>query len=775
MSANNTNMKKITCLFLVCCLLVMVSSAQQKRALLIGIDTYSGPDNYDPKVLKPELKSLYGCKNDALAMQSVITSKFEFSNSNIKLLLDQKATNQAILSSMDTLLKESKAGDIAFIFYAGHGSEVTNSLSRDERKIDQAIVPADRWKDEVHYIRDKQLSYYFNEFVKKKVKLTVIFDCCHSGSISRGPNPVQTRSRFADPEPQYDAKDPSTYPAPERISDDFLIFSAAQHDELALEEDDYLGQPHGAFTAAFLRAFSQQSVDASALNLFLSVRAIIKAKGKTQEPVIGGSPLRQSQTLFGIAPGKLSDRTLVPVLDTNLNGRIAVQAGFGIGLLKGSELCILNGKNDTLFKLLIDTVTGITRAIGKVVKGDANQIKPGAMFAVTYWAPELKPLLNIYIPRSTLSDEEVNKFLKVANELKDETVSHMKAIDMNVAGGGNIQDPYLSVFWQNNKCYVKVDNQKPVEITEITTKNILNNRAQKDSTIYIEIPVSQKNSEQWYKQLSDNHNLNLVDDPLKAQYVLFGKPGLNGFPAYGFRKADFAVRDSLQPMPLVTDCFEIAKAGSVNPRDISGALKEMAQKLYKINRWLNMSVTAVNSEQLPYIMKFADRKNNQTITGGRYFVGDRIYRVMTRNKNFKGSKSETGDRYVYLFTIDQNGKMQLLFPNATGNDSNRITIPANMNLAKETIVADPFWDLEITGTGTDTYFLLMCNEPIGDAGNVFSAEAVNSEATSRGASNPNPMSELLDMDAPSGTSARGQKFNSSFTLQRISFLSTRRK
>jgi hypothetical protein len=131
----------------------------------------------------------------------------------------------------------------------------------------------------VQDIRDKELANIFNKFIDKGVKLTVIFDCCHSGSLSRGPQEPGKFRYIA--ESNYDAKDASQPIPPEtRKEGTFLIMSAAQDNEFAQEQIDDNKMPHGAFTIAFLQALEQQSVNASALNLFTSIRAILKSNGE---------------------------------------------------------------------------------------------------------------------------------------------------------------------------------------------------------------------------------------------------------------------------------------------------------------------------------------------------------------------------------------------------------------------------------------------------------------------------------------------------------------
>src|SRR5271154_5332196 len=183
-------MKKIIFILFICAG-NLKSFSQNQYALLIGINNYSPPPNYKPStnVGRLNFPDLQGCRNDVMAMYSVIVSRFNFKIKNIDTLMDDLATRDAVLHAMNDLLQKCNSGDIAFIFYAGHGSQVTNSLSATKAdKLDETIVPSDTWKEGVRDIRDKELAAIFNKFIDKKIKLTVIFDCCHSGSISRGPN-----------------------------------------------------------------------------------------------------------------------------------------------------------------------------------------------------------------------------------------------------------------------------------------------------------------------------------------------------------------------------------------------------------------------------------------------------------------------------------------------------------------------------------------------------------------------------------------------------------
>src|SRR5690348_5785002 len=92
----------------------VVSLARQQRALVIGIDKYR-------ETSRSPFPELDGCKNDALSMKILINARYNFSNENIKALYNEQATRENILKSLNELLNKSQKGDIAVIFYAGHG------------------------------------------------------------------------------------------------------------------------------------------------------------------------------------------------------------------------------------------------------------------------------------------------------------------------------------------------------------------------------------------------------------------------------------------------------------------------------------------------------------------------------------------------------------------------------------------------------------------------------------------------------------------------------
>ncbi len=744
-------------------LISLPTYAQLQRALLIGIDHYSPPAGYTPENAngRSGYINLGGCRNDALAIYSIITSKFGFDQKNIDTLYNESATREGILNATQRLLSESNAGDIAFIYYAGHGSEVRNSLSFEVDKKDQTIVPSDAWKEGVMDIRDKELSKLFNEFIDKGIKLTVIFDCCHSGSISRGPNATPGKLRYL-PMADRDAKDPARYAIPElRKGDDFLIFSAAQSNEFAAEQVDDQGIQHGAFTLALTEALNQQSVDASALEIFTSARAILKSNGKNQEPVIGGTRERQQETLFGIKKGKLSDYSYVAVSGI-INKRVQLQAGFALGLAKENELAMFNDHQDTVFKLRIDTVLGVTKSLASMIKGNIRDIKPGYQFRVTNWVSSGRPLIKLFIPRSDLPDADVLKFLNIAKELK-----HSSKIKWVPSIGKGERDPYTSVFWINDQCFVKVDNTPAIRITNVTAQNILQH-CKKDSTLYVELPISKQNANEYYNKLIQNRSLQLVESINSSNYTLFGRLGIHGFPAYGFRKTGIATGDSLESMPIETDCFEAEPARTGTPAvNVGDSLFELAMKLSKLKGWLSITGPDATRKGFPYHLELFNDDTRQIIVSGMYHIGELVSIKLVANDNYASWRGEP--KYVYVFAIDQSGAMELYFPGDDGNVTNKYPKFDNGNLVKEVTL------LSATippPSGTDNYFLLACDEPIQNATQIFNQAGVYAGVSSRGIiDTSNPLTELLDIGNV-GSRGLPKKLPATWSLEKYSFRCT---
>lgn len=751
------NFKSIT--FILFCFSVNIASAQNKYALLIGIDKYSPPAGYKPssgvgRIVFPDLD---GCKNDARAMASIALSKFSFPAENIDTLFDEKASRETILKNFDRLLSRCKKGDVAFIYYAGHGSQVKNSRSKEGDGKDESIVPSDTWKEGVSDIRDKEFANICNQFLDKGIKLTVIMDCCHSGSLSRGPV-VPGKFRYI-ASSNIDANDPSTPAPPEtRPEGSFLIISAAQDNEFAQEQNDDNGNAHGAFTIALMTALNQQTVDASALNLFTSLRAILKGNGKKQEPVIGGMPERQRQTLFGLEKGSVPDRSLVPVIRVR-DSKVELQGGIALSLNKGNELVkVYNGKDSVLLR--IDSIIGINKSEASVLKGDIKNIQSGQLFEVTNWVSSNAPLIKLFVPGANMSEEKVNKILKIAGDLKaSKQVFFVEHIDQ--------YDPAVTIYFEGEKCFINNDGKRK-QLVNYSAAVILA-ECRKTDTVFMEIPPTSQVAGAIINKFKDYKSIKLVDNINDAHYVVYGVASAANKVSYGLRRIQVSSKDSLESLPLTTRLIDVSFQNKESFSLLADTLFDFTLRLSKIRGWLNL-VSPVNVKaNFPFSIKLKYTDLDKTLDTMVYRIDEKISLYLVANTN--SLSSSVSKKFIYVFAIDKNGKMTLGYPGAEeGNVENKF--PKYDNNSK---LIPEFKLLDFTvsePTGTDNFFLLATDEPITNYAILFDQDGVN-DVDTRGAEEVNPLADILNIG--NRTKARSgfeKKTPSNWCLVKLSVKST---
>jgi hypothetical protein len=138
-----------------------------KSSLLIGCNYIGSP--YE----------LRGCINDVNNLKTILTSKFNFNTPSI--LTDNtntKPTKTNILNNFKQLLVNSKSGDILFFCFSGHGSQTYDYSGDEKDSLDELIVSKD-----LGYVTDDEFNNLLVNYMKDNVKLFVLFDSCHSGSM----------------------------------------------------------------------------------------------------------------------------------------------------------------------------------------------------------------------------------------------------------------------------------------------------------------------------------------------------------------------------------------------------------------------------------------------------------------------------------------------------------------------------------------------------------------------------------------------------------------
>jgi len=121
------------------------------------------------------ITTLTGCVNDANAFARVARSL----GYNEVIMLDEEATTENFLAAMNQAAINLFAGDYLFVTFAGHGSQITNvSLDQEDDGLDETLCFYDRMlvDDEVYNMLGR---------LRPGVNVTVVYDSCHSATVSR--------------------------------------------------------------------------------------------------------------------------------------------------------------------------------------------------------------------------------------------------------------------------------------------------------------------------------------------------------------------------------------------------------------------------------------------------------------------------------------------------------------------------------------------------------------------------------------------------------------
>jgi hypothetical protein len=167
-----------------------------------GISVHIGLNEVDPNHYGGWDGALAACEFDANDMEALAQSRgFETTK-----LLTADVTSDAVIKAIESAANELEPGDIFFITYSGHGGQVPDSNGEgEEDSSDETWLAFDR------QIVDDELYALWAKF-KPGVRIIVLSDSCHSGSVNRKitdeesvPDPVATAEEAAKQDPKFRA------------------------------------------------------------------------------------------------------------------------------------------------------------------------------------------------------------------------------------------------------------------------------------------------------------------------------------------------------------------------------------------------------------------------------------------------------------------------------------------------------------------------------------------------------------------------------------------
>lgn len=752
-------------------------ASQTQRALLIGINTYqpTGTTAEHPagciygRCSMGSFENLDGAVNDAQAMADLLTSpKFGFPASQVVLLtnpavskprpgvsvLPAGQTDRAgILAAMQRyLVDEPKPGDTVVFYDASHGSLRANSKGTKLTVLvggkyvhaDSTLVPSDAYKGGFD-VRDREMTHIFNAALDKGIHLTVIFDSCHSGGISRGIGP-----RYKDRTLAFDPRDideaPETLPngeprpAPtERKDNPALVFSAAQQDQTAKETPlvDENTEPHGAFTAALIEALQALPVNAPALLVYQRVKAVLE--GGTvpdQEPDLDASAARRQQPLFG---GEATDagKVRTAALQTDDSGNVGLDIGRVSGVGEGSEFTAMNANSKgQRVQLRVTELQGIARSAATVVSPSGAKVAPGEVFELTKWVPAEQAPLRVWLWPSNLSLRDV---IDAADVIAASGVEHIS---------DSAEESWTHILSWDGKNWTlqKAGDSAPSVLGMKLTAEVLKQSLPSGSKLWANLPPPRELATR-ILPVDAKSAVQRAADLTGADYVLAGTVTQDG-PAYAwYHKSELAAGppaaiahdhtpgcSTKSPYPVRSDWVDLT--GLADLGDGVAALGKYASLLAKVHGWLELANnTADGAADGYYKLELAPVSVGAAAPGQQVQAdtplrqGDRVQLVL------KSTDRVIEKRWAYVLDIDCHGKGALVypldyaeneFPNGADN-GRRFVLPGAHTLK----VGSPY--------GVDTFVLLSTAQPLPEP-SALNFEGVATRET-RGMQSP--LQELL--------------------------------
>ena len=141
-----------------------------------GISLHIGLNGVSPDAYGGWDGPLAACEVDATDMAAIAKAK----DMKPTLLLTKKATRANVLAGMRAAAKSLKAGDLFFMSYSGHGGQVPDVSGDEDDKQDETWCLFDG------QLIDDELYFELSKF-GDGVRVLVLSDSCHSGTVTRAP------------------------------------------------------------------------------------------------------------------------------------------------------------------------------------------------------------------------------------------------------------------------------------------------------------------------------------------------------------------------------------------------------------------------------------------------------------------------------------------------------------------------------------------------------------------------------------------------------------
>jgi len=466
------------------------------RALLVGID-YQNADSSIP--------GLRGAVNDVKDIYSLMTDTLGIPKDSIRMLTEEQATREAILSNFrEWLINGTKAGDTVFFQFSGHGVQIPDTSGTQpqdpvkkndpaHKKLAEAFVPFDTQIDPntkaiKNLIPDSEFHGLLSQIKDRDV--TLFLDLCHSGGITRdiANTGAVTRNLKLPWQPEetrvVGSSDIRGFSVRKRSDDatwhpDYAFFAAVKYFQSAYEYPMNHGK-NGAFTypvLSLIKANPQARYTNKEILAYARqfVHQTMGIADNIQEPVFygpEGSPdkpfvlLAQKSSAMNISPasvqttisdiGKTGVRVsgedderksqLISSIISSEFAKVEEQHPDVIAEFRsdGVHLCNAAGKRIRLIPISPALISDLMKAIEgiHIVRELAVLENPGAPFVTELWIDE---------PGKTVfkSEDKITLYYKV-NGLPKGKTAYLTLLNVAPDGSVSILYPQKQDFYQGS-------------------------------------------------------------------------------------------------------------------------------------------------------------------------------------------------------------------------------------------------------------------------------------------------------------------------------------
>jgi len=268
---------------------------------MTGISIHIGVNRVSAQHYGSE-QPLKGAVADSDAMKAIA----EANGFATRQFVNEDATSLTVLDAIEQAAAQLDSGDILFISYAGHGSQMFDHLGDEPDSLDETWCLYDRM------VLDDELYRAYGRFARG-TRVLIVSDSCHSGTVARVAK-FDPRSEYPDPnqaaELPYPVEDELTFRAlPEEAARAAFLRNQGQYGDvrgslaqapprdlqcslqlLAACQDHQLaadGAANGYFTQHLLHRWQEGRFSGSYTELFQAIERAMPRRQKPNRMLLG--------------------------------------------------------------------------------------------------------------------------------------------------------------------------------------------------------------------------------------------------------------------------------------------------------------------------------------------------------------------------------------------------------------------------------------------------------------------------------------------------------